>query len=141
MVRLTRGLIVLFLFCFLLPPCWEQYGSSLQGVITDQTGTPINDAKVTGGQTDSSGFYRISGLPLGNTWCRQRPPALQPRSFPIQSGGRSRRSICLFSLVPHRPAALPQYLQRPRLYLGVSTTLAKFSICRTPVSWAKKQNW
>jgi hypothetical protein len=66
------------LFCFLsflllAPTLWAQYGSSLQGTISDQSGAAVAGATVTATnqatgvsretQTNDSGFYRISGLP------------------------------------------------------------------------------
>jgi hypothetical protein len=76
MVRVVNRLIALSLFFFFLPIAWGQYGSSLQGVVTDQTGAAVSGAKVTAtneatgvirdAQTDNAGFYRISGLPPGS---------------------------------------------------------------------------
>jgi hypothetical protein len=69
------------LFCFLsflvlAPTVWAQYGSSLQGTISDQSGAAVAGSTVTATnqatgvsnntQTNDSGFYRISGLPPGN---------------------------------------------------------------------------
>ena len=68
-------------FCFLsflllAPALWAQYGSSVEGVVSDQSGAAISGATVTATnqatgvsretQTNDSGFYRISGLPPGN---------------------------------------------------------------------------
>jgi hypothetical protein len=70
-----------FLFCsgcflILVPAVWAQYGSSVEGVITDQSGAAVAGATVTATnqatqvsrntQTNGSGFYRIAGLPPGN---------------------------------------------------------------------------
>src|SRR5579864_6631261 len=77
MLRVVNRLSAFFLFFFLLlPAAWGQYGSSLQGVITDQSGAAINGAKVTATNnatgvardtvTNSAGFYRISGLTPGS---------------------------------------------------------------------------
>ena len=64
--------------CFLLlaPALWAQYGSSMEGTVTDQSGATVAGATVTATnqatgvsrdtQTNDSGFYRISGLPPGN---------------------------------------------------------------------------
>ena len=76
MLRVVNRLSAFFLFFFLLlPAAWGQYGSSLQGVITDQSGAAINGAKVTvadeatGVSHDTtstgSGFYRVPGLTPG----------------------------------------------------------------------------
>jgi len=63
--------------CFLLlaPALWAQYGSSMEGTVTDQSGAAVAGATVTATnqatgvardtQTNDSGFYRISGLPPG----------------------------------------------------------------------------
>jgi len=70
-----------FLFCFLsflflAPNVWAQYGSSIEGVVSDQSGAAVAGATVTatnqatgvarGTQTNDSGVYRIAGLPPGN---------------------------------------------------------------------------
>lgn len=70
-----------YLFCLLTvlllaPGAWAQYGSSIEGVISDQSGAAVAGATVTATnqatgvsretQTNDSGFYRISGLPPGN---------------------------------------------------------------------------
>jgi hypothetical protein len=75
MLRVANRLAILALFFLFLPTAWGQYGSSLQGVITDQTGAAVNGAKVTAtnnatgvareAATDAAGLYRISGLPPG----------------------------------------------------------------------------
>jgi Carboxypeptidase regulatory-like domain len=79
MLRTRSYLLVLFcsLISFNLRTAFAQYGSSLGGVVTDQTGAAVSGAKVsaknqaTGVAGDSvsngSGFYRISGLSPGRT--------------------------------------------------------------------------
>ena len=76
-IRLRFSILALFLTCFLcvIPRAFAQYGSSLQGVVTDQSGAAITNAKVTATNqatgvardttTNDSGFYRIAGLPPG----------------------------------------------------------------------------
>lgn len=69
LVALTFSLMIL------VPNAWGQYGSSLEGVVADQSGAAVSDAKVTATnqatgvardtQTNTSGFYRITGLPPG----------------------------------------------------------------------------
>jgi len=59
-----------------VPQALAQYGSSLQGTVTDQTGAAVAGAQVTAtnqatgiahvAQTSDTGFYSIPGLPPGN---------------------------------------------------------------------------
>jgi len=75
MLRINSRLIAIVGFLLLLPAAWSQYGSSIQGVVTDQTGATVNGAKVTAVNestnvardtvSDAAGFYRISALQPG----------------------------------------------------------------------------
>src|SRR5439155_13224479 len=68
--------LVLFLLSLLASEAWAQYGSSLEGVVTDQSGAAVAGAKVTANNdatqvardtvTNAVGFYRIPGLPPGS---------------------------------------------------------------------------
>jgi hypothetical protein len=75
MTRATRVLVhVFFVFslAFLATEALAQYGSSLEGVVTDQTGATVSGAKVTATNSatgvaretmsNGAGFYRIPGL-------------------------------------------------------------------------------
>lgn len=75
MLRVVVRLCLLLIIFSLLPAAWAQYGSSLEGVVTDQTGAAVSGAKVTATNTatgvardttsDAAGFYRISALQPG----------------------------------------------------------------------------
>src|SRR5947208_14473909 len=75
-IQRASSLFCLVSFLLLPPTVWAQYGSSLQGTISDQSGAAVAGATVTATnqatgvsnntQTNDSGFYRISGLPPGN---------------------------------------------------------------------------
>ncbi len=77
MSRTRFYLLVLFcsLISFNLRTAYAQYGSSLEGVVTDQSGAAVSGAKVSAKNeatgvtresvTNGSGFYRISGLSPG----------------------------------------------------------------------------
>ena len=119
--RVTTRLIVLSLFFFLLPVAWGQYGSSLEGVITDQTGVAVSSAKVTAtneatgvvreAQTDSTGFYRISGL--------------APGTYPVSAEAGS-----------FKPQVTPNVVVAAEAVRGLNLSLrwAKILLCRTVVS-------
>jgi hypothetical protein len=72
---LPASLFSLLICGVLLVPAWGQYGSSLQGVVTDQSGAVVAGAKVTAtneatgvardATTNASGVYRITGLSPG----------------------------------------------------------------------------
>jgi hypothetical protein len=74
-IQRAFSLFCLLSILFLAPAVWAQYGSSLQGTISDQSGAAVAGATVTATnqatgvsnstQTNDSGFYRISGLPPG----------------------------------------------------------------------------
>src|SRR4051794_12949528 len=76
MLRRLRSLSFLPLLLLLFTaPALAQYGASLQGTITDQSGAVVQGAKVTAtdtatgktnfATTSPQGFYRIAGLPPG----------------------------------------------------------------------------
>src|ERR1051326_2812140 len=64
----------LLLLVFVLP-AFAQYGASIQGTVTDQTGAVVPNATVTAtndatgvaktATSSDSGYYRVAGLPPG----------------------------------------------------------------------------
>jgi Carboxypeptidase regulatory-like domain/TonB dependent receptor len=86
---LIRFSAVAFL-CLSLPVAWGQYGSSIQGVVTDQTGAAVTGAKVSATNEstgvardtvcDNTGFYRISALAPGSYTVRVEAPSFQIKS-------------------------------------------------------------
>lgn len=72
---LFSSLLVLLISLIFVPAMWGQYGSSLQGVVTDQSGAVIAGATVTAtneatgvaraSTTNGDGVYRISALSAG----------------------------------------------------------------------------
>jgi len=92
-LRAMNRLSAFFLFFFLLlPAAWAQYGSSIEGVITDQTGAAVNGAKVTAtnnatgvareAATDAAGLYRIGGLPPGTYNVVTEAATFRPETTP-----------------------------------------------------------
>lgn len=71
---------------------WAQYGASLQGVVTDESGAAVTDAHVTAKnqatgvsrdtQTNPSGFYSIPGLPPGTYTVTADAPTFKSASTP-----------------------------------------------------------